>query len=196
MEAIEDREQIIKGAQDILNSRNRGFSNLISILQDIQRRFRYIPREAMIEVARHLQMSPANVYGVATFYNQFRFNPPGRYHIRVCMGTACHVKKGDQVLDQWKRRLEIEEGERTPDGEYSLETVACVGCCVLAPVTIINDEVIGHMAPTKVDGILLQHKIQREQAEKEKGNPKNASEPREPGEDDKKDKPEDSRGVI
>ncbi len=161
---MENNKDIIQGVREILNSGTSTYQNLISILQAIQNRFRYIPGEAMIEVSRHLGMSPANVFGVATFYNQFRFSPPGKRHIRVCMGTACHIKQGDKVLDQWKRRLEIDEGERTPDGEYSLERVACVGCCAMAPVTIIEDEVIGHMAPTKVDGILLQDKIEKEKA--------------------------------
>jgi len=162
MEIIENKAEILDQVREILGSRKDSFYNLIVILQDIQKRFRYIPKIAMAEVAKHLNISQANVYGVATFYNQFRFQPPGKYHIRMCMGTACHVKSGDKVLDQWKRRLEIEEGGRTPDGEYSLERVACVGCCSIAPVTVINDDVIGDMAPNRVDGILLQHKIQKE----------------------------------
>ena len=82
------------------------------------------------------------------------------------MGTACHIKRGGLILDQWKRKLEIEEDERTPDGEYSIERVACVGACAMAPVSVVGDEMIAHMAPTKVDGILLQHQIKREQAAK------------------------------
>ncbi len=162
MEIPEETRDIIPAVREILESKDGAYTNLISILQSIQRRFRYLPRDAMIEVARHLNLSPANVYGVATFYNQFRFSPPGRHHIQVCMGTACHIKQGDRVLDQWKRRLEIEESGRTPDGEYSLERVACVGCCVMAPVTVMDDKVIGHMAPTKVDGILLQEKLKKQ----------------------------------
>jgi len=167
MESTEDKDEILNAVREILESSQHGFQNLIALLQDIQNRFRYIPKVAMIEVAKRLDMSPANVYGVATFYNQFRFTPPGKRHIKVCLGTACHIKGGDLIMDQWKRRLEIDEGERTEDGEYSIERVGCVGCCVMAPVSIVQDDVVGDMAPNRVDGILLQHRIAREKAERE-----------------------------
>ncbi len=135
---------------------------LISLLQVVQDDLGFLPREAMIAVARFLDISPARVFGVATFYNQFRFTPPGRHQIKVCMGTACAIKMGGIILDSWRRRLGIEEDETTPDQEYSLERVACVGCCSLAPVTVDGDTVHGSMTPTKVDGILLQHEIAAE----------------------------------
>ncbi len=165
MEVVEEETEILDEVREILESRKEDFQNVIVFLQDVQNRFRYIPKVAMTEIAKHLELSPANVYGVATFYNRFRFHPPGKYHLRVCMGTACHIKGGDKVLDQWKRRLEIEEGERTDDGEFSLERVACVGCCSMAPVTIRNDEVIGYMSPNTVDGILLKHNIRKERSQ-------------------------------
>lgn len=162
-----DQEQeVIEGVRRILATEPHGFRNLISVLQQVQETYGYLPRQGMIEIAAHFEVSPANVYGVATFYNQFRFTPPGKCHVRVCMGTACHIKQGDLVLDQWKRRLEIEEGGRTPDGEYSIERVACVGACAMAPVSIVSKEVVGNMSPTKVDGILLQRKIKKEQEQK------------------------------
>jgi NADH-quinone oxidoreductase subunit E len=164
--AVDEEKQVLEGVREILDQKKEGYRNLISILQEVQNRFGYVPRQGMIEIAGHLGVSPANVFGVATFYNQFRFMPPGRRHVRVCMGTACHIKQGDLIMDQWKRRLEIEEGERTEDGEYSIERVACVGACAMAPVSIVCDEVIGEMAPTKVDGILLQHRINKEQEER------------------------------
>ena len=127
--SAEEEKEVLDEVRKILNDDKPGYRNLITVLQEVQKRFRYIPKPAMIEIAGHLGVSPANVYGVATFYNQFRFTPPGKCHVRMCMGTACHIKQGGLILDQWKRRLEIEEGERTGDGEYSLERVACVGAC-------------------------------------------------------------------
>jgi len=164
MEIVEEETEILNGVREIIRSREGVFQNVIVLLQDVQNRFRYIPKTAMFEIANHLGISPTNVYGVATFYNRFRFYPPGKYHLKVCMGTACHIKGGDKVLDQWKRRLEIDEDQRTPDGEFSLQRVACVGCCSMAPVTIINDDVIGYMSPNTVDGILLKHAIGKERA--------------------------------
>ncbi len=165
---VDDEQEVLAEVRRILGREPDGYRNLVSILQEVQNSLGFVPKKGMIDIAKHLGISPANVHGVATFYNQFRFTPPGKCHIRVCMGTACHIKQGDLILDQWKRRLDIEEGERTEDGEYSLERVACVGACAMAPVSIVRDEVIGEMAPTKVDGILLQHKIKREQEEKRK----------------------------
>jgi len=166
MSLEEEEKQVLEGIRGILAEEPTGFRNLVTILQQVQNRYGFLPRQGMVEIAEHMAVSPANVYGVATFYNQFRFTPPGKCHIKVCMGTACHIKQGDLILDQWKRRLDIEEGERTEDGEYSIERVACVGACAMAPVSIVGDEVVGDMAPTKVDGILLQHKIKKEQEEK------------------------------
>lgn len=169
--AVDEDKEVLDGVREILAAPPDGYRNLITILQEVQDRFGYLPRLGMIAIAEHLNISPANVYGVASFYNQFRFKPPGKCQVQVCMGTACHIKQGDLILDQWKRRLEIEEGDRTPDGEYSLERVACVGACAMAPVTLVCKEVIGHMAPTKVDGIMLQHKIQKEQEQRKAREP-------------------------
>lgn len=145
-----------------------GEKNMIAILLSIQDHLGYLPEEGMIEVARYLNISETTIYGVATFYNQLRFTPPGKNHIQVCMGTACHVKRGNIVLESWERRLEIKEGEVTEDREFSLERVNCVGCCVLAPVTVINKEVRGQMDPTKVDGILLKYQLGKEVETKRK----------------------------
>jgi NADH-quinone oxidoreductase subunit E len=134
-------------------SKKRG--NLIPILQGLQRELGYLPKEAMAGVARFLDIPEIDVYGVVTFYNQFRLNPPGKHSIRVCLGTACHMKGGYITLDAWKRRLKIDRGQTTPDREFDLDTVACVGCCVMAPVTVVDDEPQGQVEPTKVDGILL-----------------------------------------
>ena len=142
--------------------------NLIPILQSIQEKHSFLASTAMEMVARHLNITPSEVYGVATFYNQFRFHPPGKNQIKVCLGTACHVAGGDIILENFERKLGIKDGETTADREYSIERVACVGCCALAPVAVINDNVQGYMQPSKVEGIFLQFQIEREREERDK----------------------------
>jgi NADH-quinone oxidoreductase subunit E len=143
-------------------------SKLLPLLQLIQERFSYLPGEAIHMVADHLNISSSEVYGVATFYNQFRFNPPGRNPVKVCLGTACHVKGGDIILENFERKLEIEEGQTTADREFSIERVACIGCCALAPVTLVGQTVHGHMQPSKVEGLVLRARIEREKQAREK----------------------------
>lgn len=142
--------------------------NLIPILQMIQQKHAYLPDGAIKMVARHLEIASCEVYGVATFYNQFRFHPPGKHPIKVCLGTACHVRGGDIILENFERKLGIRDGETTPDREFSIERVACVGCCALAPVTMVGETVHGHMAPSKVEGLILGFQIQKEKEQREK----------------------------
>jgi NADH-quinone oxidoreductase subunit E len=146
--------------------KNRG--SLIPILQNIQGAHLYLATESIQLVAEHLSIPPGEVYGVATFYNQFRFNPPGNNPIKVCLGTACHVKAGDIILENFERRLEISENETTEDREFSLERVACVGCCALAPVAVVGETVHGHMAPSKVEGLIMRIRLEKEMREKRK----------------------------
>jgi len=141
--------------------------NLIPILQQIQEALGYLPTDAMTEVARFLRIPEIDVYSVVTFYNQFRLTPPGKHSIRVCMGTACHVKGGHIALEAWQRRLKIGPGETTSDREFDLDTVACVGCCAMAPVTVVDKKVEAKADPTRVDGILLSYQLQKEKEEKE-----------------------------
>ena len=143
-------------------------SKLIPILQLVQQKLAYLPGDAIHLVADHLNISSSEVYGVATFYNQFRFNPPGKNPVKVCLGTACHVKGGDIILENFERKLEIKEGETTPDREFSVDRVACVGCCALAPVTVVGETVYGHMQPSKVEGLVLRARIEKELQEREK----------------------------
>ena len=159
-----DDETVRELTTAILSKRDQGVTHrsLISVLQAIQSEFGFLPRPSMIVAANFVGVSPAKVYGVATFYNQFRFKPPGKHQVKVCMGTACAIKLGGIIMDSWQRKLGIEEGDITPDLEYSLERVACVGCCSMAPVTVVNEAVYGDMTPTKVDGILLRHRIARD----------------------------------
>ena len=154
-------------SQKALERFGRKRENLIPILQKVQARLGYLPREAMVEIATYLGIPEIDVYGVVTFYNQFRLNPPGKHSIRVCLGTACHMKGGYITLDAWKRRLDINSGETTADREFDLDTVACVGCCTMAPVTVVDNQPEGKVEPTKVDGILLAFELVREAEKKE-----------------------------
>ncbi|HEY33070.1 MAG TPA: NAD(P)H-dependent oxidoreductase subunit E [Dehalococcoidia bacterium] len=156
-EEARNRQETLK----VLQRFGRKQGNLIPILQKVQSRLGYLPREAMVEIANHLGIPEIDVYGVVTFYNQFRLNPPGKHLIRVCLGTACHMKGGYITLDAWKRRLGINQGETTPDREFDLDTVACVGCCTMAPVTVVDNQPEGKVEPTKVDGILLAFELER-----------------------------------
>jgi NADH-quinone oxidoreductase subunit E len=163
-----ERKQIIRETGNILKGFTRKKQHLIPILQGVQGKLGYLPREAMIEIANYLGIAAIDVYGVVTFYNQFRLNPPGKHSIRVCLGTACHMKGGYIALDAWKRRLNIESGETTPDREFDLDTVACVGCCTKAPVTVVDGNPEGQVEPTRVDGILLGFGYEQGTKEKEK----------------------------
>jgi len=143
-------------------------SQLIPTLQMIQETHSYLPPASFGIVADHLGISECEVYGVATFYNQFRFNPPGRNPIKVCMGTACHVRGGDIILENFERKLEISEGETTQDREFSIERVACVGCCAIAPVAVIGEAVHGSMAPSKVESLILRVQLEKEREERDR----------------------------
>lgn len=116
----------------------------------------------MVEIAKYLEVSPIEVYSVVTFYDQFRLSPPGKHPVRVCLGTACHMKGGYITLDAWKRRLKIDVRQTTSDRQFDLDTVACVGCCVMAPVTVVDGKPQGKVDPTRVDGILLAFEREKE----------------------------------
>jgi NADH-quinone oxidoreductase subunit E len=129
-------------------------SDLIAILQEAQERFGYLPAEVMQRVAKFLHLTDNMVYGVSTFYAQFSFVPTGRRKITVCRGTACHVRGGARILKEIEKRLGIRPGQTTPDMEYSLETVACIGACALAPTMRIGSETYGQMTTKKVAEVL------------------------------------------
>jgi NADH-quinone oxidoreductase subunit E len=163
----EEKIEIKEKTRRILERLGNKRECLIPILQQIQEEFGYLPHPAMLEVARFLNIPEIDVYSVATFYNQFRLTPPGKHSIKVCMGTACHVRGGHITLAAWQRRLKIEAGQTTSDREFDLDTVACVGCCAMAPVTVVDKKVEGKADPTRVDGILLQYKLEKEKEGKE-----------------------------
>ena len=124
---------------------------LIPLLQRIQGEFGYIPPQSIPRIAGSLGLFPSQVQGVISFYTQLYTQPRGRRVVRVCRGTACHVRGGKTILKLVKQRLGIEEGETSPDFEYTLETVACIGVCALAPNIVVSDHVHGHMNPKKVE---------------------------------------------
>ena len=132
--ALQEEEDMLKEIASSITAYGKKRGNLIPILRTIQEKHAYLPAGAIKMAAGHLGIPSSQVYGVATFYNQFRFHPPGRHPIKVCLGTACHVRGGDIILENYERKLGIGEGETTPDREFSVERVACVGCCALAPV--------------------------------------------------------------
>ncbi len=128
--------------------------NLLSVLQDIQEEYNYLPEEQLIEVAERLDVPLIDVYGVATFYQSFSLTPRGRHHVKVCLGTACHVRGSSRVEKQMERKLGIRPGETSEDGEFSLETVMCLGCCAIGPVVVIDGEYHGHIIPGKVQATI------------------------------------------
>jgi len=131
-----------------------GRDALIPILQEVQEAHGYLSREAIICVSRHLGLPASKVCGVATFYNEFRFRAPGKFHVQVCRGTACHVKRSARLLDATATALGIKPGETSRDGLFSLEAVACVGACALAPVLAVNGEFHACVGPDSVRRIL------------------------------------------
>lgn len=143
-----------------------GREHLIPILQRVQERFGYLSRESMIAVGQRLKLPVSKVYGVATFYNQFRFQSQGKVHCQVCRGTACHVKGSGAVMDTMKRTLQIEPGQTTRDGKFSYEVVACIGACGLAPVVTVNGEFHAAVTPDKI-GKILKRQLKQEEAKDE-----------------------------
>jgi NADH-quinone oxidoreductase subunit E len=139
---------------DIMRGLEGSRSDLVPALQRTQAAFGYLPPDALRRIARRLKLSESEVFGVATFYAQFRFTPPGRHRLRVCLGTACHVKGGMPMMQTLERRLGVHPGETTEDREYDLERVACLGCCALAPVFTIDEKVYGQMSVLKLQEMM------------------------------------------
>jgi NADH-quinone oxidoreductase subunit E len=132
--------------------------SLIPILQEAQETHGYLSPEMVTQIGKHLKLPASKIYGVATFYNQFRFQPTGRYHIQVCRGTACHVKGSARVLEAIEMTLDIKAGQTSRDGVFSIEVVACVGACGLSPVISINGEFYGGVTPDAVKDILAKYR--------------------------------------
>jgi NADH-quinone oxidoreductase subunit E len=132
--------------------------DLIPVLQRVQDLYGYLSQDAIRSISRWLKISENEIFGVATFYAQFRFHPPGQHHIKVCQGTACHVRGGEQILATAQQRLGIKTGETTADRKYDLDRVACLGCCALAPVVAFDNKIHSQMSVRKIQKILDEHK--------------------------------------
>ena len=146
-----------KELKDVLGSFEQNRDSLIPVLQAVQGKFGYVSPEAVEGIADYLCVSESSIYGVATFYTQFRFSRPGDHMARVCLGTACHVRGGSKIMDEVSRHLGIRAGETTPDYKFSLERVACFGSCALSPVVVVDGKVYGRMTPKKVKKIVKEY---------------------------------------
>lgn len=133
-------------------------SNLIGVLQEVQERFGYLPATALAGIARRAKLALSRVYGVVTFYADFHLTPQGKHKVRVCRGTACHVRGGNKVLEAVRAELGVEDGETTEDMMFTFQTVACLGACALAPVVVIDSTYHGMMGPGKVADVIRQYR--------------------------------------
>ena len=131
--------------------------SLISLLQDIQRLFGYLPQEELSLAAQKLDISLSKLYGVATFYNQFSFTPQGKNVIHLCTGTACHIKGADLLYSAINKALGVEEGQTTQDKKFTFKCARCLGTCFLAPVMMVNKDYFGELTPEKIEGILKEY---------------------------------------
>ena len=140
---------------EILEKYGHDPSRVIGIMQDIQREYRYLPTESLTYISKALNLSEAKIFGVATFYENFSLEPKGKYVIKVCDGTACHVRNSVPILEEFRKVLGLSESKKTTDDMmFTVETVSCLGACGLAPVCTVNDEVHPAMTPDKVQGII------------------------------------------
>jgi NADH-quinone oxidoreductase subunit E len=140
--------------KQIVKKHGRDKSTLIAVLQDIQEAFNYLPKQALKTAAKAMNVPLSRVYEAATFYTAFSLKPRGKNIVKICKGTACHVRGASALQDKFERTLGIKPGEMTPDGKFSLETVNCVGACALGPVVVINTEYYGQVTMNKVDKII------------------------------------------
>jgi NADH-quinone oxidoreductase E subunit len=140
--------------EEILQGYEKKEASLIPVLQQVQEKFGYLPEEALVKIGKSLNVSLSRVYGVVTFYSQFYLTPRGLHTVRVCRGTACHVRGGKQVLKSVQQVLNIGEGETTPDFKFTFETVACLGACALAPVLLVDKNYYGKLTPARVEQVL------------------------------------------
>jgi NADH-quinone oxidoreductase subunit E len=145
---------IVVKTKQIVKKHGGDKSSLIAVLQDIQEAFNYLPKQALTTAAKTMNMPLSRVYEAATFYTAFSLKPRGENVVRICKGTACHVRGASALQDKFERTLGIKPGEMTPDGKFSLETVNCVGACALGPIVVINTEYHGQMTMNKVDKLI------------------------------------------
>jgi NADH-quinone oxidoreductase subunit E len=143
--------------KSILNRHHYEKKALIPILQDIQAQYNYLPQEALVLVSQSLSVPLIDIVGVATFYRAFSLKPRGKHLLTVCLGTACHVRGGPKILDEFQRKLDLRPGETSPDGQFTLETVACLGCCAIGPVVVVDGNYHAQTTTRKVGTILKKY---------------------------------------
>jgi len=166
VEELAEPDSLNEQLAEVLTPGKKDRRYLVLLLQEVQHKLGYLSKEAMQAIADFLGIPGSTVYGVATFYNQFRFTPLGKHPVNVCMGTACHMAGGQPVLEAMARELDIEVGGITQDREFSLDRVACVGCCALAPAVVVNGTVYPRMTPPKVEEVLVSIRPARTKPEK------------------------------
>lgn len=161
---------LITQVDEIIEKHKYDESHLIGVLQDMQAQHenKYLPKDALEYLAQKLNISLSRVYHIATFFKAFSLKPKGRHELVVCLGTACHVRGGQRIVDKLQRELKINLGETTPDLMFTLEAVNCLGCCALGPVVVVDDEYHGQMISVKVDRLLKKIRKKDEEEKKEK----------------------------
>jgi NADH-quinone oxidoreductase subunit E len=157
-QASQQPEIDLSKVDQIIDDHNCDRELLISILQDIQGEFKYIPQNALIRVSEKLNLSLTQIYGVATFFKAFSLQPKGKHLINICLGTACHVRQANEVLNRVEQDLNIKNGETTSDMQFTIETVNCLGACALGPIMVIDGEYHGNMNPAQVTNVLKKYK--------------------------------------
>ncbi len=155
---VEEQEVDLTAANEVIDKYLDMHGNLMPVLQGIQEAYGYVPEETVFLAAERLNVYPSQIYGVLTFYAQFHLKPRGKYIIRVCMGTACHVKGAGRIGDTIKDRLGVGHAETTPDLKFTAEYVACIGACGMAPVIMVNDSTYGSMTVQKMDEVIAKYK--------------------------------------
>jgi NADH-quinone oxidoreductase E subunit len=143
-----------KPIEEVIQQFPRSREHLISILQEVQAEYGYLSRESINTISGYLNLPSSKIFGVATFYNQFKLNAPGRIQVAICRGTACHVKGSLNLLDACQQALGIEVGQTTKDGLFSLETVACLGCCSIAPAMMVNGKFYGRVDKKRLEELI------------------------------------------
>jgi NADH-quinone oxidoreductase subunit E len=156
-EVNEDSHDMEEFINDLITNQALDKTKIINILQQVQTEFGYLSRESISTISTQVRIPEIDIFGIATFYEQFRFTKPGKHLIKVCEGTACHVKGGAAITETIERELKISHGETTADGLFSLERVACLGCCALAPVIVIDEEINGMMSTSKINSLLQKY---------------------------------------
>ncbi len=157
MPKIKLAEKTINQIKEVCAQFGNQEGELINVLHQVQSKLGYLPAEVQEVIARELTMSVAKVYGVVTFYSFFTMLPQGKHPISICMGTACYVRGAEQVLVEFKRQLNIEVGQTSPDGKFSLSSLRCVGACGLAPVVTVGEKVYGRVSPQQVNKIIAEY---------------------------------------